>query len=78
VAAWRLAAEIRSMCSSLQRDIPADAMVAATADWIAWALEQENHIDPMTRPLTVPQIPEPTPACLERLEEPDPLSMLED
>jgi len=77
VAAWRLADEVRSMCSQLQRDVRKGAASTATADWITWALEQAERIDPTTRPLTVPVVPEPTSVCLERFEETEPALMLE-
>ena len=65
------------MCSQLQRDARKGAASTATADWITWALEQAERIDPTTRPLTVPVVPEPTSVCLERFEETEPALMLE-
>jgi len=67
VADWRLADEIRALCAHVQQSGSEAAITTASAGWVAWALEQADRIDPTTRPMTVPSIPDPTPADLARV-----------
>ena len=67
VADWRLADEIRALCAHVQQSGSEAATTTAGAGWVAWALEQADRIDPTTRPMTVPLVPDPTPADLARV-----------
>jgi DNA-binding IscR family transcriptional regulator len=58
VAAWRLAADIRSFCSAARGAVGhSEAAVA----WLAWATAYADAIDPMSEALAMPQSREPSP-----------------
>lgn len=66
VAAWQLAEQIRTLCAHVHQRSADGTTPTASQAWITWALEHADHLDPARRPLTVPEIPEPTTHDLER------------
>lgn len=66
VAAWRLADDIRALCAQIREHIACGTAPAANHEWITWAHVHADLIDPATGPMTIPQIPPPTPAQLAR------------
>ena len=71
-AAWRLADEIRAMCVHIQRRITDGTAPPGNQAWLSWARQHADQLDPTTKALTVPQIPEPTPQDLMRYLDPNP------
>jgi hypothetical protein len=59
VAAWGLAADIRSFCSAATRALGSPSEEAET--WLRWAIHYADDIDPLSSALVVPQIREPSP-----------------
>ena len=70
-ATWRLADEIRAICARIQWRIADGTAPSSNQVWLAWALQHAEQLDPTTKPLTVPQIPEPAPQDLIRYLAPD-------
>jgi len=52
---WKLAAEIREFC----RIRTARSDDEPSKDWMAWALQHADSIDPLLKPVGIPDIPEP-------------------
>ena len=58
---WRLAGEIRAMCTALRTCLSHSQSTDSTAAaWLAWAGQQADRLDPLTTTPTIPHIPEPT------------------
>ena len=64
--AWRHASEIRSFIHAVRaREGEGCPMGAGTNEWLAWAEEHADSIDPILGPLLAPDPSEPTRAALE-------------
>lgn len=59
VAAWELAADIRSFCSAATRALGSRSEEAET--WLRWAIHYADDIDPLSGALVMPQTREPSP-----------------
>ncbi len=60
--AFAEAAQVRAYCQALTAAHPSDQ---ETGEWIAWALDHAEEIDPTRRRQRVPHIEEPAPAALQ-------------
>ena len=66
VEAWQLAEQIRALCTHVQQHIDENTASLGAQQWVDWAREHAEHLDPARRTLTVPAIPEPTTRDLDR------------
>ncbi|TFC45883.1 hypothetical protein [Cryobacterium shii] len=65
---WREVAAIRAYAGELEQRALAevdDDNRTATLEWVQWARDYADRIDPLQRPVRVPSLPEPTYAALQ-------------
>lgn len=63
---WRYASEIRAFIQAVQaQDGAAWAVDPKTEEWLIWAAEHADSIDPLLGSLALPEAPEPSPSALE-------------
>ncbi|MCD7439456.1 hypothetical protein K4B79_14590 [Streptomyces lincolnensis] len=66
--AWRQATRLSAYLTAASERIesmPTGADRTEAEAWLSWATNHIRSLDPLTRPLRVPEVPEPRPSDLE-------------
>jgi hypothetical protein len=64
LADWQFGSDLDEYLTAIQATIPALPTAGekdAARTWLAWAREYQQSINPLTRPLVMPPVPEPKP-----------------